>query len=821
MYSIQKLSKVLNVEPKQSGADVTIECFSVDSRTIGNYKTTVFVAISGTNHNGHDYVNKLYSLGVKAFIVDEWRQEFASMGSAYFWCVENSVEALQKIAADYRVSMLDKIVAVTGSNGKTIVKEWLYQMYASLPDCGTTLFRSPRSYNSQIGVPLSIMSAPKHTDFSIIEAGISMPGEMHRLAEIIKPNYGIFTNIGDAHSENFDSEEQKLREKLELFRGCKLVVCREGVIPNSLAEQFGFGLTTWGNGQGSDVQIVDRVTFSYGIDVTIECKSQQYKFRIPFVDEASFENVMNVAVFMLQIGVPVTEVIAGVAMLQPIAMRMEIKEGVNGSVLIHDYYNSDPKSFKLALQSLQLQDVNRGRVVILSDFVDVARNDRELYVQIANALEEANVELFIGVGESLMEYGHLFKSMECRFYRSTSEFLKVIDTADFSNKVVLLKGARKYRFEYIAVKLQKQAHKTVLEVDLDAMRRNLNHFRELVPAETKMAVMVKAFTYGCGGTEIASMLQYQGVDYLMVAFADEGIELRATGITAHIAVMNPESEAFDKMVEFGLEPEIFSMDMLQEFNDVVLRHGAQSYPVHIKLNTGMNRSGFDEESLRELLKFFETKRGVKIRSVFSHLAGADEECHDSFTELQIERFDKMSSAITGRFEHKIIRHILNSAGIERFPQYHFDMVRLGIGLHGISAANAKLEPAATFKTHIAAIRNVAKSETVGYGRRGVLDRDSRVAVILVGYADGLDRHLSRGVGEMYVKGHRVPILGNICMDACMLDVTDYPDVQVGDEVEVFGRNVPLTELSDKLGTIPYEIITGISRRVKRLFIKES
>lgn len=821
MYSVQILSKVLNVEPKQCGADFTIECFSVDSRTISSYDTTVFVAISGTNHNGHDYVSKLYALGVKAFIVDEWREEFESMSGATIWCVENSVEALQRVAADYRALMVDKIVAVTGSNGKTIVKEWLYQMYASLPNGTMSLFRSPRSYNSQIGVPLSIMSIPKYTDFSIIEAGISMPGEMSRLAEIIKPNYGIFTNIGDAHSENFESDEQKLFEKLQLFRGSDFVVCREGVISDTLAQQFGFALVTWGVGVQCGVRVVDKVTIANGIDVEIEYRAQRYSLRIPFADEASFENIMNVVVFMLQMGVPVADVLASVAMLQPVAMRMEIKEGVNGSVLIHDYYNSDPKSFKLALQSLQLQDNNRGRVVILSDFVDVARSDQELYVQIAHALREANVEMFIGIGESMMQYGHLFRSMECRFYRSTSDFLKVIDVADFSNKVVLLKGARKYKFEYIAVKLQKQAHKTVLEVDLDAMRRNLNHFRELVPAETKMAVMVKAFTYGCGGTEIASMLQYQGVDYLMVAFADEGIELRAAGITAHIAVMNPEAEAFDKMVEFGLEPEIFSMDMLQEFNDVVVRHGAQSYPVHIKLNTGMNRSGFDEESIGGLLDFFTTKRGVKIRSVFSHLAGADEECHDTFTELQVERFDAMSRTITDRFEHKILRHILNSAGIERFPQYHFDMVRLGIGLHGISAANAKLEPAATFKTHIAAIRNVVKTETVGYGRRGVLDRDSRVAVILVGYADGLDRHLSRGVGEMYVKGHRVPILGNICMDACMLDVTDYPEIQVGDEVEVFGKNIPLTELSDKLGTIPYEIITGISRRVKRLFIKES
>jgi alanine racemase len=474
----------------------------------------------------------------------------------------------------------------------------------------------------------------------------------------------------------------------------------------------------------------------------------------------------------------------------------------------------------LALEKLRSQDRSKRRVVILSDFVQVTRNSEKLYREVASQMEQAGVTLFIGIGEDLIKYSSLFGWTEARFYSTTEEFLKREKLSDFANMAILLKGARKFQFERIATNMQRHAHKTLLEVDLDAMARNLNHFRELVPADTKFAVMVKAFSYGCGGAEIASMLQYQGVDYLMVAYADEGVELREAGITARIAVMNPEPEAFDKLIENGLEPELFSVEMVKSFAKVVANRGKLLYPVHIKLNTGMNRSGFNEYELDELISVLKREETLKVSSIFSHLAVADESDQDAFTLLQIERFQNMCVKIEKQFDYKIIRHILNSAGIERFPEYHFDMVRLGIGLHGISAANKSLEPVAIFKTHIAAIRQVKSSETIGYGRKGVLARDSRIAVILVGYADGLDRHLSCGVGEMYVKGHRVPIVGNICMDACMLDVTDYPDIQVGDQVEIFGKNVPVTEISDKLGTIPYEVLTRISRRVKRVFVKE-
>ena len=468
---------------------------------------------------------------------------------------------------------------------------------------------------------------------------------------------------------------------------------------------------------------------------------------------------------------------------------------------------------------LSMQDAGREKVVVLSDFIDTGTDEKQLYREVASLLRKAGVSVFIGIGEAILRYKAYFLVPHCRFYKDTGQFLRQENRDDFKEQVILIKGARKFRFEYIAGFLQKQSHSTVLEVDLDAMVHNLNYFRSLLPERTKMAVMVKAFAYGSGAGEIASLLQYQGVNYLMVAFADEGVVLRAAGIHIPIGVMNPEPEAFDNMIEFNLEPEIYSLELLEGFDRALVKHGIEQYPVHLKLNTGMNRSGLDPEELPALLKFFGVKRRVMLRSVFSHLAGSDEAVHDDYTLLQINRFREMTEEIQKHFEYPIIRHILNSAGIERFGQYTFDMVRLGIGLHGISAVGAPLKPVSSFKTYIAVIRQVKAEQTVGYGRKGVLLRDSRIAVIPVGYADGLDRHLSRGVGEVMVRGKRAPIVGNICMDACMIDITD-TDAQVGDEVEIFGKHIPVTELSDKLGTIPYEVLTSVSQRVKRIYFKE-
>ena len=816
MYNTRKISEILNCEAAVA-CDFEIKEVSIDSRSVSRPESTLFFALQGANHDGHDYVGQLYEKGVRSFVVSERRPEFTPLEDACFLEVNDTLEALQHLAQYHREHVQAEVVGITGSNGKTVVKEWLYQLLAD----EESVYRSPRSYNSQVGVPLSLLGIGKNIQTAIIEAGISKPGEMVRLERMIRPEIGIFTHLGDAHGENFESLQQKLEEKSVLFRDCKCVVGRQGEAMRYIASAIGQDavLLVWGEEEELPVKVRVKSVGLEGREVNVRYGQQEFDVKIPFADEASFENSMNALCVLLYKNIDPAVIAERIRGLQPVAMRMEIKEGINHCVLINDYYNSDAASFQLALNTLAMQDAGREKVVILSDFVDTGTEERALYREVAALLRKANVTTLIGVGEQISSCKAYFLLPRCRFYKDTDSFLKQESREQFRNQVILIKGARKFRFEYIAGFLQKQSHSTVLEVDLDAMVHNLNYFRSLTPPETMIAGMVKAFSYGSGAGEVASLLQYQGVNYLMVAFADEGVELRAAGISIPIGVMNPEPEAFDNMIEFNLEPEIYSLELLEAFDQVLERHGIERYPVHLKLNTGMNRSGLNPEEIPALLDFFRVRRNVVIRSMFSHLAGSDEAVHDDYTRQQIDSFIRMTGEVQSRFDYKIIRHILNSAGIERFSEYSFDMVRLGIGLHGISAVGAPLQPVSSFKTYIVAIRRVKGDETVGYGRKGVLQRDSRIAVIPVGYADGLNRHLSRGVGEMLVRGKRVPVVGNICMDACMLDVTD-TDARVGDEVEIFGKHIPVTEVAEKLNTIPYEVLTSVSHRVKRIYFKE-
>jgi len=816
MFTTREISEILGSKAGQV-YDFEIREVSVDSRSIGRPEFTLFFALVGVNHNGHDYICRLYERGVRNFVLSEHRTEFDALLPANFFYVEDVLAALQQLAADYRKKCGARIIGITGSNGKTVVKEWLFQLLADEPG----VYRSPRSYNSQVGVPLSLLNMPEDTRLGIIEAGISLPGEMEKLQAIIRPDLGIFTHLGDAHGENFASREEKLAEKAQLFRDCSCLIGWEqeplDVIAGYMPENA--CLMSWGKGEKAVVKVDIQPSDPGSGKVGVSYRGKHFTMLIPFADEASFENCMNAVCVLLQQGMTGEEIAARVERLQPVAMRMEIRDGVNRCVLIEDYYNSDAASFRLALNTLGMQDAGREKVVILSDFVGSGKDERELYREVAGLLLKAKVGVLIGIGEVIGRYKPYFQLPHSRFYPDTDSFLRQENREDFRDQVILIKGARKFRFEYIAGFLQRQSHATVLEVDLDAMVHNLNYFRSLLPPRTMIAVMVKAFSYGSGSVEVANLLQYQGVNYLMVAFADEGVELRAAGIDIPIAVMNPEPEAFDSMIEFNLEPEIYSLELLEGFDRALAKHGIDRYPVHLKLNTGMNRSGLDPEDIPALLQFFTRKRKVMLRSVFSHLAGSDEAVHDGYTLEQIGLFSRMTEEIQAHFDYPVLRHILNSAGIERFGEYAFDMVRLGIGLHGISAVGAALSPVSSFKTYVAAIRKVKGGRTVGYGRKGILNRDSRIAVIPVGYADGLNRRLSCGVGEVLIRGKRVPIVGNICMDACMVDVTD-TDVQVGDEVEIFGKHIPVTEVAGKLGTIPYEVLTSVSRRVKRVYFKE-
>ena len=797
-----------------SGIPVEITEYSIDSRSVVTPEHTLFFALTGNNHNGHDYIRTLYTDGVRAFVISEFREEFNQLTGANFMVVENVLTALQQLAAHHRQHTQAEVIGITGSNGKTVVKEWLYQLLAN----DHAVYRSPRSYNSQVGVPLSLLGIDPKTEIAIIEAGISQKGEMQHLQQMIQPTIGIFTHLGDAHGENFASKEEKLAEKAQLFTSCQWVIGQTGealeYIKTRVPSTTSFLL--WGEDPKADIHVKTMNIALGHREVQVTFGNKHFILDIPFPDIASYENCMNAVSILLLKQYSPDVITSRVQQLSAIAMRMEIKDGINNCTLVNDYYNSDPSSFQLALNILATQDASKERVVILSDFMDTGKAGDDLYPSIAETLRQANISLFIGIGKHLSEHRHDF-SANSRFYEDTEHFLRQEERDNFNNQIILIKGARAFQFEYIAGFLQKQSHSTILEVDLDAMVHNLNHFRSLTDAH--IAVMVKAFSYGSGSREVASLLQYHRVDYLMVAFADEGIELRAAGITIPIAVMNPEREAFDNMIMFNLEPEIYALDILEDFNRALNKHGIKRFPVHIKLNTGMNRSGFDEQDIPYLLEFFQTERSVYIRSMFSHLAGSDETMHDEFTLGQIHLFERMTERIQAQFNYKIWRHILNSAGIERFPQYHFDMVRLGIGLHGISATHANLQPVSSFKTYISSIREVPEGQSIGYGRKSYTTRPSRIAVIPVGYADGLNRHLSNRVGNVFIKGKRVPIIGNICMDTCMIDVTD-TNATIGDEVEIFGKHILVTELSKQLGTIPYEILTGISHRVKRVYYKE-
>ncbi len=825
--------------------------YATDSRNISRPEQTIFFALVGANNNGHDYVCELYERGVRHFVVSERRKEFGTLHDAEFRYVADTLEALQSEAACYRASLDGiEVVGITGSNGKTIVKEWISQLGGQ--EAG--IYRSPRSYNSQVGVPLSLLSIPaEDCCIALIEAGMSRPGEMQRIEAMIRPEVGVFTHLGDAHSENFPTLAAKLREKALLFKGCRTIITRAGYaaqlkeildndIPGNNIEFFtwaeddtdGCNATEWDAQVKVQSPIIQDNSRRVEILSTANGLWTRFGMTIPFADDASFENCMTAVTYLLYKGMSSDVIAVRAAELQPVAMRMEIREGINGCTLIKDYYNSDPASFALALATLKSYntDAPKGsardsqrRAVVLSDFIDVDSSGSGLYSQIAGQLAAADVSLFIGIGPELHAHRELFSRIRTtRFYEDTSAFLAHERRNTFYDMILLLKGARKFHFEDIGAFLSKQSHTTVLEVDLDALAHNFHLYRRQVPKGTRIAVMVKAFSYGAGAGEIAAQLQYCGADYLMVAYTDEGVELRRKGITTPIGVMNPEPESLSQIIEYSLEPEIYSLDMLHKFEAEVAGLGVENYPVHIKLNTGMNRSGLDMQDLAELLGFLSGRRTLVIRSLFSHLAAADDPAEDDFTLGQIMRFEQMSGIVQSDFDYPILRHILNSAGIERFPQFAFDMVRAGIGVYGIGGLDG-LKPISSFKTHIASIRDVAPGQTIGYGRHGKITRPSRIAVIPVGYADGLDRHLSRGVGEMYIRcsdsptGFRAPIIGNICMDATMLDVTDIP-ASVGDEVEIFGHHIPVTELARKLDTIPYEILTSIAPRVKRVYYKE-
>jgi len=824
--SATQISEIIGGELRANdfSGEIHISSISIDSRTIFDPARSVFFALKTERNDGHRYLKDLYFKGVKVFVVSEYLEHrHQNFDYCIFILVPDTLKALQKLASWQRSLFHIPVVGITGSNGKTIVKEWLFDLLQN-----RSVLRSPKSYNSQVGVPLSVWNLLPDYEIAIFEAGISKPGEMQNLFEIIKPTIGILTNIGEAHQENFKSHQEKLDEKLLLFKSCKtFIYCLDqplvrAEISKGLAIPDGIVFAWSFEDETADLYFRKKNVES-GVEITTTFEGKNYTIELPFIDAASMENAGHCLALILSQHWEEDSVLANFSRLQPVAMRLEMKEGINGCLLINDYYNSDINSLQIALSFLNNHASHPyvGKTVILSDIQQAGIPDVQLYSEVARLLSLNKVNHLIGIGSKMSNHAHLFE-LPTEFYPSTNHFLESIQTKNYLQECILLKGARDFHFELISAVLQKKYHQTVLEIDLNAMIRNLNSFwSQLDLFHTQMMVMVKAFSYGSGLVEIARILQYYQVDYLAVAVADEGVELRQAGINLPIVVMNPEEHSFETMIEFRLEPNIYSEEILHSFQKVLKKNAVAQYPIHIKLDTGMSRLGFNSvEKIELLVNDLEVQDDMVVRSVFSHLAAADDPAHDEFTLGQIKLFEKLSALITEKLPYPVLRHILNSAGIERFPEYQFEMVRLGIGLYGVSSCgNSEIKSISRLKTSISQIRKIDNSQTVGYGRKGIVTQDSEIAVLPIGYADGYDRRLSNGVGKVYLKGRIVPIIGNVCMDMCMIDVTGL-NASVGDEVELMGDHIQVSKMAEEIGTIPYEILTGISQRVKRVYLQE-
>lgn len=825
-YSISEIAEIIEGKLHGNNPENVIRQLLIDSRKLAVAETSLFFAIKGERHDAHRFIPDLYQKGLRNFVVTTLPQSLYELPEANFILVANTLNALQKLCAHHRKQFAIPVIGITGSNGKTIVKEWLYQLLREAKN----IVRSPKSFNSQVGVPLSVWQMNNEHELALFEAGISRPGEMERLEKIIKPTTGIFTNIGQAHSENFSSQAEKTKEKLKLFKDVQaLIYCKDYTEIHEAVktdeELKDTQLLTWSK-KTTATLLIGKITKS-ATDTEIQgvYNNDFLRIKIPFTDDASVENAIHCWLFMLYSGYENKQIAERMMMLSPVAMRLELKEGINNCSVINDSYNSDLGSLSIALDFLEQQKQHPKKTLILSDILQSGKNEEALYKEVAELVERKQVNRLIGIGEAISRQQHLFNHVEKTFFPETKDFLKTFVNSMFGNETILLKGARVFGFEEINNVLQQKTHETVLEINLNAIVHNLNYFRSILKPETKIMAMVKAFSYGSGSYEIANVLQFHRVDYLAVAYADEGIELRKAGITLPIMVMNPEVQSYDAMLKNHLEPEIYNFRVLGLFEEAVKRNGTeikQSVPIHIKLDTGMNRLGFHEKDLNELLVRIKNNTLLKIQSIFSHLAASEDSKHDEFTRLQISTFTKQSDKIRQYFSYPILRHILNSAGVARFPEAQFEMVRLGIGLYGIGAdekEQSKLQNVSTLRTSISQINSIAAGESVGYGRSELAQRAMQIATIPIGYADGLSRKHGNRRGKVLVNGKFAPIIGNVCMDMCMIDVTDIP-AKESDEVIVFGEKYPISEFAKIMETIPYEVLTNVSRRVKRVYFQE-
>ncbi|POY39705.1 bifunctional UDP-N-acetylmuramoyl-tripeptide:D-alanyl-D-alanine ligase/alanine racemase [Flavobacterium alvei] len=810
--SIQNIEKMLHAKRFGDNNGI-IDTISIDSRSLQNNQKTLFFALVGSNNDAHIYISDLIKKGVQNFVVTHIPEGLAN--KAVFLVVENTLDALQKFAAHHRSLFKFPVFGLTGSNGKTIVKEWLN--FLLNPDFN--IIRSPKSYNSQVGVPLSVISINDKHNLGIFEAGISKMDEMEKLENIIRPTIGIITNIGTAHDEGFEDLEKKIKEKLKLFKHSKLIIYQKNKIIDALIKSKIKSFSWSFNDETADVfiskkEIQDKTTLQ------VRYGKENFDVQIPFQDEASVENAATCLMVLLSFKYDKKTIQNRMQWLYPVEMRLKVKNGINKTTLIDDSYSCDFQSLKIALDFLESQKQYKNKTLILSDIFQSGLSNEELYTKVAQLLKNNKVNRVIGIGETISAFKNKFTN--CTTFKTTADFFLNFNYLNFVNETILIKGARHFQFEEIVSALEEKTHETILEINLNSISHNLSFFKSKLKPTTKMMVMVKAFGYGSGGFEICKLLEHHKVDYLGVAFADEGISLKNAGIVLPIMVLNPETTSFSSIIQYKLEPEIYSLKGLNAFLKIAEKRKLKHFPIHIKLDTGMHRLGFEEENLDELIAILKDNKFVTVKSVLSHMATSDDLVHQEFAHSQITLFEKLSSKLMSELQIKPIRHILNTSGISNFPQAQYDMVRLGIGLYGVSndAEEQKyLENVGTLKSIISQIRSIQAGESVGYGRRFVANKPSKIATIPIGYADGISRHWGNALGFVTINNQKATIIGSVCMDMLMVDITEI-NCKEGDTVIIFGESPSVTFMAHQLQTIPYEILTSISQRVKRVFYRE-
>jgi alanine racemase len=828
-YTIEQIENITNGKLANKNVLIPKPAYlSLDSRKVVFPDSTIFFAIRNQHQNANLFIENLYKNGVRNFVTDDESIDVKKISLANVIVVSNTISALQQLAAFHRNQFKKDfcVVGITGSNGKTVVKEWLNHLLEE----DFVIVRSPKSFNSQIGVPLSVLNINATNNLGVFEAGISLPGEMKMLEKIIQPDIGILTNIGNAHDEGFKNRTQKIREKLILFRHAKqLIYCADDEDVHDEIISFQqkhpkLQLFSWGSKSFNSVRVqsVKKNNSSSEIETLFQKKS--YTVTIPFTDEASVENALNCLCVLMILNKTDKEILERFNTLYPVAMRLELKQGINHCTIINDSYSNDLYSLNIALDFLKQQKQNSVHTVILSDILQSGRKADELYHEIAGLLRQNKIDHFFGIGPEIFSVQNEFSFLKNKlFFKSADDFLQNVSSLNFKDETILVKGARQFEFEKISHFLEQKVHQTVLAINLNALVYNLKKYKEKLLPATKIMAMVKAFSYGSGSHEIASVLEYNKADYLAVAYADEGVELRKAGVRLPIMILNVDSNTFDSVINYNLEPEIFSFTLLKDFISFLKKSEIENYPVHLKIDTGMHRLGFMEEDIDTLCRQISTNHYLRVKSVFSHLAASEDENEDDFTQHQFDLFKKACEKIESTLQYSFIKHIDNTSGISRHPDLQMDMVRLGIGLYGIDSnkkMQKQLKNVSTLTTTISQIKKLKAGETVGYGRKAKLVKDSVIAVVRIGYADGYSRRLGNGNGKMLLNDKLVPVIGNVCMDMTMLDITGIKNVKEGDEVMVFGEALPLPKLAEWAQTISYEIMTGVSQRVKRVYFEE-